>query len=84
MNEKAKHIPGPWDVDVYDTSYRRDVAITVWSGEDRETVDATVNLIEAAPDMLAALKKIREEAKEVGAFAILHLAGEAIEKAEGK
>jgi hypothetical protein len=60
-----KHSPAPWDRGTISE------ALTIWAGEkpivfvykaivDKEEAEANARLIEAAPDLLVALKKVME------------------------
>lgn len=55
---EAKHTPGPWRGDCEIIGNSRVVATTAWCSGFKEEDEANARLIAAAPDLLAALKRI--------------------------
>jgi len=90
MNEEVKHTPGPWEAAYRSSPYRKEiyangVAIaTVWRSGTGNQIHATARLMAAAPEMLAALKKVRSEVDLVAYPSVFQTVHEIVEKAEGK
>ena len=77
MARKATHTAGPWRRGKYQNSdiddmyigagegddYREVAHVTTWGGDNWEDAEANAKLIEAAPDLLSALKEIMSNAK---------------------
>lgn len=99
----AKHVPGPWHRNIKPaTRYpvifsgrNKHVCALSVQGMTESEAEATLMLIQAAPDMLAALRAVTAELRQLHAHhyrdctgdcpthAVLHLADAAIAKAEG-
>lgn len=81
---KAKHTPGPWKVETYFGPMFK-IIRDIKSGETPEyRTEADARLIESAPDLLAALKQCLEDDAGDLTPETVHLAMQAIAKAEGK
>jgi hypothetical protein len=89
-----KHTQGEWiarnrGVTIFDREAQKELLIAVAYGEEPEERKANIHLIAAAPELLAALKRvlsILESEPEACGIYIEHqrIAREAITKAEGK
>lgn len=73
----SKHTPGPWklrrvtryDIRIAPESEPEHVSIAgmaIWGEEDREELEANARLIAAAPELLEALKELREALSDSG------------------
>jgi hypothetical protein len=88
----SKYTPGPWRLTEFQgcfayvsSVYHGDLARVVWRIEDDEHTpecEANARLISAAPDLLEALKRIKETGVYVGAIAE-EMMDSAIKRAEG-
>jgi hypothetical protein len=93
----SKHTPGPWAVhpvrarvDAFNSGDALPVCELLWPTDERteEETEANAALIAAAPDLLEALQRLRNEAKltgldqQAGWDAWFAMADEALAKAE--
>ena len=85
----TQHTPGPWrtieqvggrTVLVMTNRHTPDTSIASVIGDDKEP---NARLIAAAPDLLAALRQIRDQYTALDEFDVRRIANEAIAKAEG-
>jgi len=85
MSEELKHTPGPWSIrqeSVWSVGTDHEMSALVYGCTDEEE-EANAHLIAAAPDLLEALKELRDWYREnVGLPACK--ANAAIAKAEGR
>lgn len=106
MGNAAKHTPGPWSIEkVHEGPFTAIGHPVAWVGEpndaytvgrvsddvDTQNAEANARLIAASPDLLTALKSLREEVGRIPAkplvgtvVAAMFMADDAIAKAEGK
>lgn len=86
---ETKHTPGPWLIDENGMIYHRPDPLTKYCIAEMESgLEANASLIAAAPDLLAALKKMLPEANRIDqhlrpTFETCEEARAAIAKAEG-
>jgi len=89
MSEEVKHTPGPWEAEAAGR-HRKEIhangvgIATVWRSGTGNQIHATARLMAAAPEMLAALKKVRSEVNLVAYPSVFQTVHETVEKAEGK